>query len=79
MKNLIVVALIALGVYHFEKIENAYHGFILDRDIEQAYGNGNIPSMGEAQKLINRAMVEDLIASGRFTRSEANELIAENF
>ena len=79
MKKLIVIALIALGVYHFEKIENAYHGFILDRDIEQAYGNGNIPSMGEAQKLINRAMVEDLIASGRFTRSEAKELIAENF
>ena len=79
MKKLIIIALLALGVYHFEKIENEYHGFMLDRDIEQAYGNGNIPSMAVCEELTHRAMIEDLISSGRFTRSEATELIAENF
>lgn len=79
MKKLIIIALLALGVYHFEKIENEYYGFILDRDIEQAYGNGKIPSMDECVELTHRAMIEDLVASGRFTRSEAIELINDNF
>ena len=76
MKKLLILLLIAAGVYYFfDDIENLYYGYTLDISIEQAYADGNIPPPEVFRDITNRAMVEDLISSGRFTREEATELI----
>ena len=75
MKKFILIAILAFSFYHFfGDIETAYLGYTLERDTEQAYTNGRIPSPTEFENLVERAMIEDLIANG-FSREEANELI----
>ena len=76
MKKLIFLILLCAGVYYFfDDLENMYHSHALQLETEQAYAEGNIPSPEVFKDLVDRAMIEDLIASGRFTREEANNLI----
>jgi len=75
MKKLIIIAILAFGFYHFfGDIETAYLGYALERDTEQAYANGRIPSPAEFENLVERALIEDLIANG-FSREEATEAV----
>ena len=76
MKKIIIIILISIGCYYFfDDIESTYHNYTLKQDTEQAYADGNIPTPEVFNDLVDRAMIEDLIASGHFTREEANSLI----
>ena len=72
-----LIALIAAAVYNFDKIENAYEGIRLERDIQAAYGNPeNVPDADTFKNLANRALLEDLVSSGKFTREEAAHILS---
>ncbi len=75
MMKLIMIAILAFGFYYFfGDIETAYLGYTLERDTQDAYENGRIPSEAEFENLVERALIEDLIANG-FSREEATEVV----